>query len=159
MPAPRPLTFASVGEAPAEAERLLTGGYERRGNWDLRQVCDHCADWLAFPIDGYPPVPPWFKPALLAIRHTLGPRILHQILREGTMRAGSPTVARTLYPPAPDPAADAAAVERLARAADRFLAHEGKYAISPFFGRMSREEARGLQAIHTAHHFGFLEPK
>jgi len=159
MSARRSLSFESVAEAPVEATRLLEGGYESRGNWDLSQVCEHLADWMEFPLDGFPPVPPWFKPVLLAVRHTLGPRLLKRTLATGAMPPGSPTAARTVHEPAGDPASDAAAVERLRQVTERFLAHEGEYQISPFFGQMTRDQCRRLQAIHTAHHLGFLEPK
>ncbi|MFH5805497.1 DUF1569 domain-containing protein [Alienimonas sp. DA493] len=158
MPAPRTLTFASVAEAPAEAARLHEGGYRQSGNWDLTQISAHLADWLTFAVDGFPTPPLGLRPVLWALRHTVGPRALRKILAKDAMSAGVPTDPMTVHEPAPGPAAEAAAVERLRAAAERFAAHEGEYAVSPFFGRLTREQCRRLHAIHCAHHLGFLEP-
>ena len=159
MPAPRPLTFATVADAPAEADRLRAGGYLRRGKWDLGQICEHLADWMGFALDGFPPTPTLLKPVFWAARHTIAPRTLRKALDSGGMAAGVPTDPRTVHPPAPDPAAEAEAVARLRTVAERFLAHEGEYAVSPLFGRLTREQCRRMHAIHCAHHLGFLEPK
>lgn len=159
MPAARPLTFASVAEAPPEAARLHEGGYRQRGNWDLSQICDHLADWLTYPVDGFLPTPWAIRPVLWALRHTLARRSLRATLERGAMPAGGPTDSRTIHAATNDPAAEAAAVDRLARAVERFLQHEGEYAASPLFGRLTREEYRRLHALHCAHHLGFLERK
>ena len=37
----RQLTFKDVSEVLAEVDRLHRGGYEKLGQWDLAQVCDH----------------------------------------------------------------------------------------------------------------------
>ena len=158
MSAPRPLTFASVAEAPAEAERLRAGGYRARGNWDLRQICEHLADWLDFEIDGYPPTPLFLRPVLWVMRHTVAPRGLRKSLARGTMAAGLPTAPETVHEPTGDRAGEGASIERLRASAARFLGHEGEYAPSPLFGALDRETTRRMHALHCAHHLGFLEP-
>ena len=158
MSAPRPLTFASAAEAPAEAERLRAGGYERLGRWDLRQVCEHLSDWMTFAIDGYPPTPWFLRPVFWAMRHTVAPRGLRKTLAAGEMSAGIPTDPATVHPPRSDPAEEAAAVARLRATAERFDRHPGEFAVSPIFGRLTREQCRRMHAIHCAHHLGFLKP-
>ncbi len=155
----RPLAFASVADAPAEAARLHADGYRPRGRWDLRQICEHLADWVDFGVDGYPPQPLPMRPALWIARHTVGPRMLRKILEQGEMSAGLPTDSQTVHPAAEDRTGDAAAVARFRASVDRFLAHDGEYAPSPLFGPVAREQARRLQAIHAAHHLRFLEPE
>ena len=159
MPAPRPLSFASVAEAPDEAARLHAAGYAKRGNWDLAQVCGHLADWLGFAVAGDYPTPALARPVFWVVRHTIGPRQMRKALATGATRPGIPTAPSTVPAPAADTTAEAAAVDRLRDAVERFLDHPGEYPPSPIFGAMTREECHGLHAIHCAHHLGFLEPK
>ena len=159
MPAPRPLSFASVADAPAEADRLRAAGYARRGNWDLRQIAEHCAEWIELELSGDYRAPAVMKPVFFVMRKTVGPGMLRKILAAGTMKAGTPTDPKTVPPPGPhDAAAEAAAVDRLRAAADRLAAHDGPVPDSPIFGPMTAEQAKRLHAIHCAHHLGFLEP-
>ena len=53
----RKLTFASLDEVAADAENLLAKGYDKAGNWDLAQVAGHVAEWMRFPIEGFPKPP------------------------------------------------------------------------------------------------------
>ena len=45
-----------------DAENLLAKGYDKAGNWDLAQVRGHLAEWMRFPIEGFPK-PPLLHPA------------------------------------------------------------------------------------------------
>ena len=164
MPAPRPLSFASVAEAPDEAARLRAAGYEKRGNWDLRQIADHCAEWIELALSGDYRPPAVMKPVFFVLRKTFGPKMLRKVLATGAIKAGLPTDPKTVPPPADardgtrDDAAEAAAVDRLRTAADRLAAHAGPVPDSPLYGPMTADEAKRLHAIHCAHHLGFLEP-
>ena len=157
MPAPRRLDFSTVADAPAEADGLRAGGYEKLGNWDLSQVADHCAQWVEYEFTGYPPAGV-AAPAFWVMRKTVGPGMLRKILESGTMKAGVPTAPQTVPPPDRDAAAEAAAVVRLRSAADRLAAHDGPVPDSPIFGPMTADQAKRLHAIHCAHHLGFLKP-
>ncbi len=53
----RSLHFSNFAEVIADAESLLDAGWQRQGQWDLAQVCDHLAAWLTFPMDGFPRAP------------------------------------------------------------------------------------------------------
>ena len=160
MPAPRPLSFASVTEAPEEADRLRAAGYAKRGNWDLRQIADHCAAWIEYELSGEYPTPWYARPVFFAMRKTVGPGMLRKILAEGHMKAGVPTDPQTVPPPAEGTdEAERAALARLRTAADRLAAHHGPVPNSPIFGPVTNEQAKRLHAIHCAHHLGFLEPK
>jgi hypothetical protein len=149
----RDLRFADLAEAVRDAETLRAGGYVQVGRWDLAQVCGHLADWLSFPLDGFPQPPVGFRLLLWLLRHTIGRRVLRRLLAAGRMPAGGPTRPETVPPPGGD---EGAAIERLARAVGRFEAHTGPLHPSPLFGELSREQWRQFQLIHCGHHLGFL---
>ena len=151
----RSLRFESLDDAVRDAESLLATGYERAGTWDLAQVCGHLADWLTYPVQGFPTAPLPIRMMLGVVRATLGRRMFEKYLREG-MPAGKPTMPESVPAAGGDPAA---AIERLREAARTFRAHVGDYRPSPLFGRLTRDEALRLQLAHAAHHLSFLVPK
>jgi hypothetical protein len=150
----RDLRFADLAEVLRDAEALHSVGHvQAAGRWNLAQVCGHLADWLSFPLDGFPRQPVGVRLLLWLLRHTIGPRELRRLLATGRMSAGRPTLRETVPPPGGD---EAAALERLARAVARFEAHTGPLHPSPLFGELSREQWRQLQLIHCGHHLSFL---
>ena len=151
----RLLVFNDLDEVVRDAETLLANGYEKAGNWDLAQVAGHLANWLTYPVAGFPRAPWPIRVMLGAVRATLGRRMFEKYMREG-MPAGKPTIPESV----PVAGGDAAqAVARLREAVARFQAHTGDYLPSPLFGRLTREEARSIQLRHAAHHLSFLVPK
>lgn len=154
--AKRELEFQNLDEAVLEAERLQRLGYDRAGNWDLAQVCGHLADWMSFPLDGFPPTPLLFRPVFWMLRKTVGPAQLRKVRNARSVPRGVPTIPQTVPAPGRDEAPD---VERLRRMVARFQAHDGPIQPSPLFGPMDRETATRLQLLHCAHHLGFLIPR
>jgi len=152
---PRDLTFHNFGEVRSEVESLLRLGYKPVGKWDLAQVCNHLADWLTFPVAGFPKAPLPIRIVLWALSKTIAPGQFRKMLETGKMRAGTPTMPETVSASGGDVVK---AVDRLMKALDRFEAHEGPYHPSPLFGSVDRETACRLQLIHAAHHLSFLIP-
>jgi hypothetical protein len=151
----RKLSFASLGEVVADAEGLLAKGYDRAGNWDLAQVCEHLAEWMRFPLDGFPKLPLIMRPLAWVVRSLFGKAIKRRVMAEG-FKPGTPTIPGTAFPPGGDPGK---AVARLKAAAGRFEAHDGPVRPSPLFGATTKEEARRLQLEHCDHHLSFLIPR
>jgi hypothetical protein len=149
------LRFECLGDAVRQAESLRLGGYERAGSWDLSQVCGHLAEWMGFPLDGFPHQPAPIRLVLWGLRNTIGRRELRRLLDRGVMPRGGPTIETTIPSPGGN---EAEAVERLRRAVTRFEAHDGPLCPSPIFGVLDRVQWRRLQLIHCAHHLGFLRP-
>ena len=155
MPAERrKLNFATLDEVVADAENLLAQGYDKAGNWDLAQVCGHLAEWMRFPVEGFPKLPLLLRPMFRLMRMTVGKSMRAKILAEG-FATGVRTMPQTVPPPGGDPAA---AVAKLKEAAERFQAYTGPIHPSPLFGAMNKEDARQLQLRHCAHHLSFLVP-
>lgn len=155
-PARRELKFDALDEVVRDAEHLLAVGYEQAGNWDLTQVCLHLADWMRFPIEGFPKPPLPIRLMLWGMRHTVGRSKLRQIVQQRAMAAGIPTMPQTVVPPGGDARA---AVAKLSETVDRFKSHGGEVHPSPFFGAMTKDEATRLQLVHCAHHLSFLVPR
>ena len=152
----RSLDFRDFDAVIRDVESLAAGGYDRAGRWDLAQVCGHLAEWMSFPLDGFPR-PPWpIRLMLGALRKTIGRRALRTILERRSMRSGIATLRATVPAPGGD---EAAAVERLRQVIARFRAHTGPFHASPLFGAWDREAATHVQLIHCAHHLGFLIPR
>lgn len=155
-PPRRKLTFATLDEAVADAENLLAKGYVRAGNWDLAQVCFHLAEWLRYPVEGFPQTPLLLRPLMWLMRNTIAGPALRKALEKGEMPAGQPTLTQSVVPPGGDPGA---AVAKLKEAVERFKAFPGPYRPSPLLGVLDHETGHGVQRLHCAHHLSFLIPQ
>lgn len=154
-PERRKLTFATLDDAVRDAESLLAKGYERAGNWDLAQVCLHLAEWLRFPVEGFPKMPLLLRPAAWLVRTLIGKTMQAKVLAKG-FPPGGQTMPQTVFPPGGD---GAAAVAKLKEAAEQLKAHAGPIRPSPLFGPMTKGEALQLQLKHCEHHLSFLVPR
>ncbi len=147
---PRQLTFPDFADVRAEVDRLHADGYEKLGQWDLAQVCDHLTYFVQGSLDGFTFRVPWLLKVLL------GRLVLWRILKQGRMKAGVYT------PQKPLPAAggdETAAVARFKQVLERFQAHQGQLHDSPFFGHLTPRQWQDLHLIHCGHHLGYLLPK
>lgn len=152
----RQLRFDTLAAAVRDAETLLANGYDKTGNWTLAQCCGHVANWLSYPLDGFPKIPLFLQPVMWLMRKTVGRPKYEQYVREQSFPAGKPTIPQSV-PTATDE--DAAAVAKLRAAVERYEAHTGTLHPSPLFGPLTKDEARKIQLVHAAHHLSFLVPK
>lgn len=151
----RTLTWTDLDQVVEDVEKLCVTGYHAVGQWNLAQCCGHIADWMTFPLDGFPR-PPWIIRVFLStLKWTIGKRQLRKILSTRSMPQGNPTMPETVYPTGTDATEE---VERLKRAVQRLQESQGPYQPSPLFGDMSRQDLLDLQVIHAAHHLSFLVP-
>lgn len=151
----RKLIFATLDEVVVDAENLQAKGYEKAGNWDLSQVCLHIADWMRFPMDGFPKPPAPIRLMLWALRNTIGKGMLRKYMAEG-MPADKPTMPQTVHQQGSDPATT---IAKLKETIERFKAFTGTLHPSPLFGALNKDETTQLQLVHCAHHLSFLVPK
>jgi Protein of unknown function (DUF1569) len=148
--AQRHLQFTDFAQVHAEVDRLHQEGYEKLGQWDLAQVCDHLGYFVEGSLDGFTFRVPWLLKVLF------GRLVLRSILKRQRMKAGVPTPQNPLPPAGGD---EAAAVARFKQVIDRLQAQQGELHRSPFFGYLTPQQWRNLHLIHCAHHLGFLAPK
>jgi Protein of unknown function (DUF1569) len=145
----RQLAFQDYAEVLAEVDRLHRDGYQKLGQWDLAQVCDHLSYFMQGSLDGFTFRVPWLLKVLF------GRMVLRRILTERRMKEGGPTPQKPLPPPGGD---EAAAVERFKQVVERFQSHRGEFHDSPFFGHLTPQQWHDLHLIHAAHHLSFLIP-
>lgn len=152
----RTLQLSDFDDVVADVDRLEKHGYTAVGKWNLAQCCGHLANWLTYPLDGYPQ-PAWpIRVILWGLKHTIAPGQLRKVLETGTMPAGGQTMPATV----PAATADTAEmVQRLKTVIERHKVHPGPWHPSPLFGQLSAEDGRRLQLIHCAHHLSFLIPR
>ena len=147
----RRLRFESFDQARAEVARLQAQPYDRCGNWDLYQMCDHVADAMERCISpggfgfGMP------RPIQTVARTT----VLPLVLWTGRIPAGTKVPEHRI----PNPVGDGErSVARFDQSARQFESHTGSFAPHPFFGRLTGEKWRRVHLIHIAHHLGYLVP-
>ena len=129
----RELKLTSLDEIMAEVAQLQGGGYEKAGNWDLAQVCDHLAYF---------------------VRMFVGKRLVKKLLRGKPIRAGYP-IPDKLAPTAGGDEAEA--VKQLQELLER-LKTQTKVYPSPFFGTLTKAQWLKLHTLHCNHHLSFLVP-
>jgi hypothetical protein len=155
-PQRRQLVFNALDDVVRDAEGLLANGYEKAGNWDLGQVANHLADWMRFPVEGFPKAPAPIRAVFWVLRKTVGRKKLLTYIESKSFPAGKPTMPQTVYPAGGDARA---AVEKLKQNVERLKGYTGTIVPSPLFGPMTKDEAVAMQLVHAAHHLSFLVPK
>lgn len=151
----RTLTFNTLDEVLADVERLQVKGYTATGKWDLAQVCQHLAEWVRFPVQGFPKMNPVFGLIFWMLRKTVGRKKLEGYLANKSFPAGKPTMPATVFPPG---MAAQKATELLHASVVALQQHTGPVYPSPLFGAMTYDECVQMQLIHCAHHLSFLVP-
>ncbi len=156
MPTRRELKFDTFDAIFADAQQLLTSGYDRAGQWSLGQCCGHLNNWMTYQLDGFPKLPLLMRPMFFVFRNTAAPKMFEEWLTSGAIKSGMSTVARSVPPTDID---DTQAVVGYRRAAEKWQAHTGPLHASPLYGEKPREDWFKLHLIHAAHHLSFLIPK
>lgn len=152
----RPLKFNDFDELIADVQTLANHGYESKGNWTLGQACGHIADWMRFPMDGFPKPPMVMRIIFWFMKVTVGPSMKRKIMKDG-FKGGMPTAPETV----PDAVAysDSDGVEKLKETINRLSGYAGELLPSPLFGPMDKETLVKVSLLHAEHHLGYLEPK
>jgi hypothetical protein len=144
----RHLDFQDFDAVRGDIEHLRAHGYQKTGNWDLVQICDHLSATMYGSLHGFSFQAPWL------VRKLLAPLVLRRILKTRQLRAG-------VRVPQMDPPANTEPEKAIARCLDllrEVQQHRGDFQVHPFFGKLASEHWRQLHLIHSAHHLSFLVP-
>jgi hypothetical protein len=155
-PNKRQLKFNNTDELMAEVRSLNENGYLSNGNWTLGQTCGHLANWMRYPLDGYPVAPPPIRAIFWVMKKTVGPGMKRKILAEG-FKGGMMTAPESV--PQPDELSDQQGVDQLQEVVDRVNAYDRELLPSPLFGEMDKPMHVTVTLLHAEHHLGYLEPK
>lgn len=146
----RQLRFDDLDAIAADVRHLHEAGYDRVGNWDLAQICDHLGLAMKGSMVGFPAKVPW--PLRLIGKHL----ILPKILTKQRMKSGVKLPAKYLPKPGQD---EEKVVRQFCKTIDLLNRFEGSLHPHPFFGSMTRDQWWQLHRVHSAHHLSFLIPK
>ena len=154
----RDLSFATIADALADAERLHQGGIRLSGNWTFGQILDHLAKSIEANvkgIDARPPLP--LRPVLFLVRKAFSKMIVRR-MTTAPMTPGVklPSWIRPAFAPADDPDADTA-LDRY-RTAVESLNSASAIPPHPIFGAMSPTQAEQLHCRHAELHLSFAHP-
>jgi hypothetical protein len=144
------MQFRDHNELVQEINRLHQNGYQKVGNLDLAQICDHCSYFVEGTLDGHTFRVPWLLKVLF------GRMALRRTMKTKRIKPGLPSPQKPMPAPGGD---EVKAMARLHHAMERLKAHSGEMHPSPFFGYLTPQEWREFHLIHCAHHLGFLVPK
>jgi len=151
----REIRFGNLEEVKADLASLLVRPYAPKGAWDLSQITNHLADWMTFPMDGFPKMRFFVKLLVGTMRVTQGKSLLKKFVQTQRMSTGQPTIPQTVHLASSDAVSS---VARLTAAIDRLSAHRGPIFPSPLFGELDYDTVVSLQLAHSAHHLSFLVP-
>ena len=159
----REIQFDNLDQVVADARMLQQEGYQAIGNWQLSQCCEHLADWMEFPVKGFPKKSIVMRSILWVVKKLMGgPKGLKKMLDANEMKSGMPTDPLTQHALPENPnqqELDQAAIERLESVVQQFKDYQGPIHASPIYGEMDKATAEHLQRIHCALHLSFLKPK
>jgi hypothetical protein len=156
QPVRRQLKFATLDVAILDAQLLLASGYTKVGQWTLGQCCGHLANWMRYPMEGFPRIPLLIQPVVWLMRQTVGKSFRKQLLAGQKMDAQLRTISESVPPADAD---HAKGVIELQSMVGRWTNFQGPVLPSPLLGSLTLEEATKIQLIHCAHHLSFLIPK
>ena len=158
--APKPnkriLKFDDLNAMLDEVQSLLDKGYIREGQWTLGQATSHVADWMRYPVDGFPVAPIPIRMLLWLMKVTIGPGLKRKIFDEG-FSSGMQTAPQSVADPTT--MTDEQGVEKLKETVARITSYQGVLLPSPLFGPMDMDTLVKVTLLHAEHHFGFLFPK
>ena len=148
----RQLDFHSSDEAIQEIQRLREGGYDRAGNWNLTQICQHLTGTMDGTMNGFGFRIPWI------LRATFSKWAFRYALKTRKLGSGFPTF-KSLKPTHEDSVDDDTIIDECIQSMERCETYPGPIREHPLLNDVSVEDWRQFMWIHAAHHLGFLIPK
>lgn len=131
-PKKRKLKYANFDEMMADVRSLCDNGYISNGNWNLGQATNHVAEWMRFPMDGFPKPPLPIAMIMWVMKHTVGPGMKRKIFAEG-FKGGMMTAPETVIEP--DKISDTDGVEKLQQIADRLSALRAQWLLRRYLAK------------------------
>ncbi|QGJ70771.1 Hypothetical protein PBC10988_24690 [Planctomycetales bacterium 10988] len=148
----RTLDFGTGQEVIEDIQHLQTVGYQKLGNWNLSENCDHLHRVMQSGLNGFQN----FRVTPL-LRWTIGPYYLRKLMKTRQMPTGYSTI-KSLVPEGHE-GDDSEKIADCIKSVRQIEAMEGPPFVHPIFGKMTVEEFKQLQWIHAGLHLSHLIPK
>ncbi len=147
----REVSYQSLDDIQADAERLAAQPVELLGNWSLGQIFVHLATGMEMSIDGFPMKAP--APVRWVARWFVKPRILRNGMKPGFQL---PRKASAVLPA--EGVSTEEGLAHLQKAIAR-LRSEPTSGWHPIFGKMTPAETHLMQLRHAEMHLSFVIPR
>ncbi|MDA7951625.1 MAG: DUF1569 domain-containing protein [Pirellulaceae bacterium] len=139
-----------------EIEKLQKIGYQKVGNWNLSQTCDHLYKTMRVGLDGSVKPFPWI------LRATIGNLLLAYVLRKERMFAGAKTL-KCLLPEAQTSGTDEddndlQIIQNLSETIQEAIERTEQLPPYPWTTNITLDKWKQLMWIHASHHLSFLLP-
>ena len=151
----RTLTFASIDDLDRDLQQIQSaidaGTVGHTGNWTPGQICEHCAKFVRFAIDGFPSHAPGFVrffARMFLLKKAVGPEPLEPGFQ-------LPKQAAVMLPG--NAISDATGVAELRKEIQRLRDGAQMTAKSPLLGPLTHDQWLVLQLKHCAMHLSFVK--
>jgi hypothetical protein len=145
----RTLKFETNAEIVRELNRLRHGGYAKRANWSLQQMCYH----ISVPLKKRIKPPATTTP-------TAEQAAMYKMIIEPILATGKPPPGMQPPPEMIPPAqCDDAAIDEFIALLDQLDKYPHEYVDFGAMGPVKTDVLRQITKYHAAHHLAFLDPK
>lgn len=148
----RKIDFHSAEEVIQDINMLRGSGYERAGNWNLTQACQHLTATMDGGMDGFGFRMPW------VLRATVINWAFRYALKKRKLGGGFPTF-KILKPTHTDDVEDDLIIDACIESCQRTNEFDGSLDDYPLLNNLSVDDWRDFMWIHASHHLSFLVPK
>lgn len=146
----QPLKLLSLEDAKQELLRLKQSKNVNTPNWDISEICQHCAQTINYSITGYPVMKAPF------IRNTIGKIAYRKFKRQGFM-----SHSLTAHVPGGDQLevelSPQNSIQKLLDTIETFQKYTGALKPHLLFGNLTKAEYDQYFAMHIADHLNELD--
>lgn len=148
----RKIDFRSADEVIADIKMLQSKGYEKVGNWNLTQICEHLAGTMNGGMDGFGFRLPWI------LRATVVRWGFRYALKKRKLGSGFPTF-KVLRPKHSEEQEDGSIIDACIASCRRAGSFDGSLEEYALLNNLDVKDWRDFMWIHASHHLSFLLPK
>ncbi len=148
----RTIDFRSANEVIDEIALLRGGAYDRAGNWNLTQICQHLSGTMDGGMDGFGFRVPWI------LRATVVEWGFRFALKRRKLGSGFPTF-KILKPSYHESIDDDSIIDACIASCRRASEFDGSLKEYALLDNLSVKDWQDFMWIHAAHHLSFLVPR
>ncbi len=147
----RELDFHCADQVIKDVQQLRECGYQKLGNWNLTQCCEHLNATMKGGMDGFGFRLPWI------LRATVIQWSFSYCLKKRKLGKGFPTF--KALKPKPADSDDDAMIDKFIETCNRAETFDGSMDDYALLDNLKVDDWRQFMWIHAGHHLSFLVPK